>query len=203
MVAGGTTAGASSLLSARAATPRFCLAAAAGDSQVNLTWTPPVPGSTFTFYEGTAPGIGKPVKPDTVTNSSALVTGLTNGTTYYFWLAVGQAATAVSNTTVATPEALQKVRTYKFCLEAVAGDSQVNLTWIPSAPGNNFTIYDGTAPGVGKPVKPDTVTDSGALVTGLTNGTTYYFWLTVGQGTTAVTNTTSATPVAVPGRPPG
>ena len=72
------------------------------------------------------------------------------------------------------------MRTYKFCLAAVAGDSQVNLTWIPSAPGNNFTIYDGTAPGIGKPVKPDTVTDSGALVTGLTNGTTYYFWLTVG-----------------------
>ena len=115
MVAGGITAGAStlvpasaprgpsSLLSARAATPRFCLAAAAGDSQVNLTWTRPVPGSTFTFYEGTAPGGGKPVKPDTVANGSALVTGLTNGTTYYFWLAVGQASTAVSNTTVATP----------------------------------------------------------------------------------------------------
>ena len=162
-----------------------------------------MPGSTFTFYEGTAPGIGKPVTPGTVANASALVTGLTNGTTYYFWLAVGQASTAVSNTTVATPEALQKVRTYKFCLAAVAGDSQVNLTWIPSAPGNNFTIYDGTAPGIGKPVKPDTVTDSGALVTGLTNGTTYYFWLTVGRAATAVTNTTSATPVTVPGAPTG
>ena len=87
MVAGGMTAGASaivpasaprgpsSLLSARAATPRFCLAAAAGDSQVNLTWTRPVPGNNFTFYEGTAPGVGKPVTPDTVADGSALVTG--------------------------------------------------------------------------------------------------------------------------------
>ena len=202
------TAGASSLLSARAAAPRFCLVAAAGDSQVNLTWTPSVPArsvpaSNFTFYEGTAPGIGKPVTPGTVTNSSALVTGLTNGTTYYFWLAVGQASTVVSSTAVATPGALLQVRTYKFCLSAVAGDSQVNLTWIPSAPGNNFTIYEGTAPGIGKPVTPGTVTDSGALVTGLINGTTYYFWLTVGRATTAVSNTTSATPVTVPGAPTG
>ena len=207
------TAGASALLSSAAATPRFCLAAAAGDSQVNLTWTSSVPAravragsvpaSNFTFYEGTAPGIGKPVTPGTVTNSSALVTGLTNGTTYYFWLAVGQASTAVSSTAVATPGASLKVRTYKFCLSAVAGDSQVNLTWIPRAPGNNFTIYEGTAPGIGKPVTPGTVTDSGALVTGLTNGTTYYFWLTVGRATTAVSNTTSATPVTVPGAPTG
>jgi len=173
--------------SSAATTPRFCLAAAAGDSQVNLTWTPSAPArsaparsapaSNFTFYEGTAPGIGKPVTPGTVTNSSALVTGLTNDTTYYFWLAVGQASNVVSSTAVATPGALLQVRTYKFCLAAVAGDSQVNLTWIPSAPGNNFTIYEGTAPGTGKPVTPGTVTDSGALVTGLTNGTTYYFWL--------------------------
>ena len=67
-----------------------------------------MPGSTFTFYEGTAPGIGKPVTPGTVANGSALVTGLTNGTTYYFWLAVGQASTAVSNTTLATPEAIRR-----------------------------------------------------------------------------------------------
>ena len=148
-----------------------------------------VPASNFTFYEGTAPGIGKPVTPGTVTNSSALVTGLTNGTTYYFWLVVGQGLDVVSSTAwpprwamLAVP-AGQSARSAapRICLAAVAGDSQVSLTWIPVRrwPGNNFTIYDGTAPGTGKPARSGAVTDTSALVTGLTNGITYYFWLVV------------------------
>ena len=224
LTAGGSAAGApdpvlarapgapSSLLSARAAaTHRFCLAADAGDAKVNLTWTPAASGKIFTFYEGTASGTGKPVKPDTITGASALVTGLTNGTTYYFWLAVGTSPTAVSNTALAIPVGMmapigpappaRAVATHKVCLAADAGDKQVNLTWTPNVPGKIFTFYEGTASGTGKPVKPDTVTDAGALVTGLTNGTTYYFWLAVGTSPTAVSNTALAIPVGVPGPP--
>ncbi len=105
-------------------------------------------------------------RPDTVTDTSALVTGLADGTTYYFWLAAGKAPNVVSNIASATPVALLRVpaarpqparaTAHRFCLAAVAGDSQVNLMWVPSAPGNNFTFYEGTTQGIGKPVQAQT-----------------------------------------------
>src|SRR2546421_687417 len=60
MVAGGITSGASahvlapnescSVLSAKAASPRFCLKADPGNSQVQLTWSPSTPvGSVIVF----------------------------------------------------------------------------------------------------------------------------------------------------------
>ena len=89
----------------------------------------------------------------------------------------------------------------KFCLTSDAGNSQVSLTWTPSASKTNLTIYDGITPGIGKPAEVSTVTDTSALVTGLTNGTTYYFWLAVGK--VVMSNTVSATPVTVPESPAG
>ena len=118
MVAGGIAAGApalifaptpsgpSSLLSARAAAPRFCLTAVAEDSQVHLTWFPSAAGNDFTIYDGTVQDISKAGQVGTATGASAPVTGLTNGTTYYFWLvAGGQVSNVVSNMASATPAA--------------------------------------------------------------------------------------------------
>ena len=118
MVAGGIVAGApalilaptpsgpSSLLSARAAAPRFCLTAVADDSQVALTWFPSAPGNDLAIYDGTAQDISKAAPVGTATGTSAPVTGLTNGTTYYFWLVAGQAPNVVSNMASATPAAM-------------------------------------------------------------------------------------------------
>jgi hypothetical protein len=174
--------GPSSLLSARAAAPRFRLAAAAGNSQVNLTWTPSAPGSSFTFYEGTAPGIGKPVAPAnvTVTNGSALVTGLKDGTTYYFWLAAGKVPAVVSNTASATPVTVPGA---PAGLTATASDTEVRLSWTaPASAGGSpvatYKIYVATAPGVPGRAAAGSAKGTGATVAHLSNGTVYYFMVT-------------------------
>ena len=142
------SSGSSSLLSARAAAPKFCVSAVPGDSQVKLTWLPAVPGSGFTFYEGSAPGAGKPVTPGTVADGSAVVTGLTNGATYYFWLAVGKAPVVVSNAASATPHAVPGA---PVGLTPTPGNAQVHLSW--TAPASNgglpitgYNVYRGTSP---------------------------------------------------------
>jgi hypothetical protein len=169
--AAGTAAG--------AAAHKFCLMADAGDAQVRLTWTQSMKGTGFLIYQGTTPDAGNPVQPAAATDTRALVTGLTNGTTYYFWLAVGD--TVVSSTALATPTAgsgpAAQAPAHRFCLMADAGDKQARLTWTPSTKGTSFLIYQGTTPDAGKPVQPAAATDTRALVTGLINGTTYYFWL--------------------------
>ena len=221
MVAGGIAAGApalilapapsgpSFLLSAGAAAPKFCLAAAADDLQVHLTWVPSASGKDLAIYDGTASDFSKAAKVGTAAGTSALVTGLANGTTYYFWLVDAKVSNVVSNMASATPVGIlavpagQSARSAapRFCLAAEAGDKQVSLTWTPSASAKILTVYDGTTPGNGKPAEVSAVTDTSALVTGLANGTTYYFWLVVGQ--TQMSNIASATPAAVPGAPAG
>jgi predicted phage tail protein len=221
MVAGGIAAGApalilapapsgpSFLLSAGAAAPKFCLAAAADDLQVHLTWVPSASGKDLAIYDGTASDSSKAAKVGTAAGTSALVTGLTNDTTYYFWLVDAKVSNVVSNMASATPVGIlavpagQSARSAapRICLAAEAGDKQVSLTWTPSASAKILTVYDGTTPGNGKPAEVSAVTDTSALVTGLINGTTYYFWLVVRQ--TQMSTIASATPAAVPGAPAG
>lgn len=84
------------------------LTAAAGDTQVDLSWSAPANStvSSYNVYEGTSPGgeSGTPVASSTTT--SATVTGLTNGVTYYFVVTAvnGAGPGPSSNEASATPE---------------------------------------------------------------------------------------------------
>ena len=203
--------GPSSPQSARAAAPRFCLTAIAGDTQVQLRWFPSAPGEGLAIHYGTKGG-----KVNVA--ASALVDKLKNDTTYDFWLvADGEDPNVVSNMVSATPSAKPSAPTW-FCLTAVAGDTQVHLKWFPSAVGDGFAIYDGTKPDSNAAGKIGAATGTSALVdkladgTALVNGTPYNFWL-VGEGggpkvadgtrLNVVSNMASATPAAKPGAPAG
>jgi len=137
------------------------------------------------------------------------VTGLTNGTTYYFWLAVGTSPTAVSNTALAIPMGAPGPPAK---LTATAGNAQVTLSWAAPAstgglPVSGYMIYKGTSPGgeTGPPVNGSPVDGTGYTVTGLTNGTTYYFTVVAinAAGPGPPSDEASAVPVTVPGAPAG
>ena len=212
IVAGDIAAGASALApaprgpcsvpSAKAAAFKFCLMADAGDSQVRLTWTPLV--KDFIIYDGTIPGVGKPVKVSTATDMSALVTGLTNGTRYYFWLVVDKIV--MSNTASAIPVTVPGP---PAGLTATAGNVQVTLSWAAPAsdggsPVTGYDLYAGTTADFHGRAPVAKVTGTVVTVTGLVNGTTYYFRVTavnrVGEGSAAEAK---AIPVTVPGTPAG
>jgi Fibronectin type III domain len=217
MVAGGSVAGASgrifvpalskscSLLAARADAYRFCLKADAGNSQAKLTWDRPAARDNFAIYEESSQGIGKPINPDTATDTSALVTHLTNGTTYHFWLVVGQMR--ASNIASATPAA--EVPGPPARLTATPGNTEVTLSWAAPAsdggsPVTSYNVYQGTTAEFTGRAPVAKVTAISHTVTGLVNGTTYFFQVTavnpVGEGQASQV---SAVPVTVPGAPAG
>jgi predicted phage tail protein len=198
------------------------LTAAPGDQQVTLSWDPPAPDagspvSGYNVYEGTSPAgaTGPPVNSSPVNLTRYTVTGLTNGSTYYFTVKAvsrvgngeteGQASCDASATPVTVPEA-------PAGLTAVPGDQQVTLSWNPPAsdggsPVGGYNVYQGTSPGGegDTPVNSSLVTSTSYPVTGLTDGSTYYFTVKAvnAQGQSAASGEVPAIPVTVPGAPAG
>ena len=218
MVAGGIAAGAHALILAAAPSgpcspppktppPRFCLGAAAHDSQVQLTWTPSASGH-LVIYDGTVPDIRKALMVRPVTGRTASVAGLINGTTYYFWL-LDNKSNVVSNMASAVPVTVPGA---PAGLTATPGNAQLALSWAApvsdgGSPISGYIIYQGTSPGgeTGVPVNGLLVTGTSYTVTGLTNGTTYYFTVVAvnAAGQSPPTGEASAVPVTVPGAPAG
>jgi len=132
-----------------------------GSSQVTLSWTKPasdggLPIRGYNVYRGISPGgeSGTPVNGSSlVTATGYQVTGLTNGTTYYFMVtAVNRAGQGpTSNEVKATPAVTATKPGAPSRLGATPGDGQVTLSW--AAPGSDgglpirgYNVYQGTSP---------------------------------------------------------
>jgi Fibronectin type III domain len=97
-------------------------------------------------------------------------------------------------------------------VKAVAGASEVRLTWQPPPPGSaspapsspGYFVYEGTSPGRESkaPVNATPVSGLSYVVKGLANGTTYYFTVAA-AGTRATSAEVTATPATTPGAPAG
>ncbi len=160
------------------------LGATAGDAQVSLSWKAPSSdgGAAITgyrVYQGTSK---KPVA--SVTGTATTVKNLSNGTTYSFKVtAVNKAGEGpASGAASATPTAAVTKPGLPNGLTASPGNGKVTLSW--KAPGSDggsgisgYEIYRGTSPGgeSGTPVNASLVAGTSYTVTGLTNGTIYYF----------------------------
>jgi fibronectin type 3 domain-containing protein len=192
--------------------PPTGLSATAGNGQVTLSWKAPVEdgGSAIAGYdvhEGTSPGgeSGSSVG-GLIAGTSYTVTGLTNGTTYYFTAVSVNGAglqSSPSNEASATPVAPVTAPGAPTGLSATAGDAQVTLSWkAPSSDGGeqitSYDVLEGSTANfkAGHPV----ASSSGTSVTvkGLTNGTTYYFEVAAvnGVGAGPASGSVSATPAA-------
>jgi hypothetical protein len=140
------------------------------------------------------------------------VTGLSDGTRYYFTVAAVDSAGhpgPSSGEASATPVTVTRLGV-PGGLTATAGDSRVTLSWSAppgAAPAAGYDIYQGTSPGgeSGSPVTTSPVQGTSYTVTGLSDGTRYYF--TVAAVDSAghpgpSSGEASATPLKPPPPPP-
>ena len=182
------------------------LSAVAGDGQVTLS------GPTATDAVGIAKwqyriAAGAWVDiaaSNSTTMPSTVVGSLTNGTEYSFTVrALDAAANAsdASGAATATPEAADVTApALSGTLVATAGDGQAVLDWPDATDAVGVTGYDveyGTSTAYGSTITDPTA--STATITGLTNGTPYYFRVRAHDAAGNVSDwlTASATPFAV------
>lgn len=164
------------------------LTATRGVSQVALTWTAPAfnGGSTVTgysvYYSTSATGPWT-LFASGVTTTSSTVTGLTNGTPYWFRVTAtnlmgeGAAVTTATSTTPGTVPGVPQTFT------GTPGQYQVALNWTAPASNGGYTITGYTVFQATSATGPWTVVEAGIAgtsktVTGLTVGTTYWFRVT-------------------------
>jgi len=163
------------------ATPTGLTAAVWGGSGIYLKWNT-VSGASYNVYQGTSPGgegstpIATNVSPasSSSTSCSSFAGSLTSGKTYYFEVvAVNSAGTSgYSNEASATygvPSLAAPVG-----LKAVAGSTQVGLTWNPVAGATGYNLYRSVG-GAGFLLYQLNLTSTSYTDSGLTNGTSYSY----------------------------
>ena len=194
--AAGNESGLSAAASATTPTPATAPAAptgvtaTAGSASATVRWTAPgnggsaITGYTIRTYAGTSTTPSTTTTPAEATATSALVSGLANGTSYKFDViatnAVGSSQPSGQSAAV-TPVAAATAPAAPTGVTATAGSASATVRW--TAPGNGgsaitgYTIrtYAGTSTTPSTTTTPAGATATSALVSGLANGTSYKF----------------------------
>jgi len=172
--------------------------ATAGADQVSLSWTAATGADSYQVFVGTQSG-GEAAQATLtgVGGTSATVTGLASGTTYFFTVRAvsGKLLSFASSEVSAAPEALEPPTQ----LTATAGNGSIGLNWTAAAGVGSYSVFMGTTAGGESATAVSTgIMGTSTRITGLTNGTTYYFVIksVVASATSAASNEVSGVPVA-------
>jgi fibronectin type 3 domain-containing protein len=179
------------------------LLATPGDAKVALSWTAPATGTvkSYTVTRTTAGADAHtdiPVPTGTTYADSLLV----DGTTYYYVVSASNGTCLSSPSTVVSATPVQACAlTAPTGVLATPGNQQVTLTWPVSDAGSlTYVVSRGTAAGGPYGTVVSNPNPAGTIDTAVSNGTTYYYVVTVSNGTCTSPNSTevSAKPACTP-----
>ena len=179
------------------------LLASPSDSKVTLSWTAPATG-TVKSYVVTRTTAGADAHTDIAvpTGTTLADSPLVNRTTYYYVVSAsnGNCLSAPSAAVPATPNQVCAL-TAPMNVVATAGNQQVTLTWPISDAGSlSYVVSRGTAAGGPYGTVVPSPNPAGTIDTAVNNGTTYYYVVTVSNGTCTSPNSAEvpAKPVCTP-----
>lgn len=176
--------------------PPTNVSAVSGNAQAIISWTAASGATSYNLYYSTTTGVtvanGKKVAGVT---SPYTLTGLTNGTTYYLVVTAADAGGESASSTQTSVLPQVPVAGAPTGVSAAAGNAQATVTWTAVAGTSSYNLYYSTTTGVtaSSGTKVTNVT-SPYVLSGLTNGTTYYIIVTaVTSGGEAASSQVSTT----------
>jgi alpha-tubulin suppressor-like RCC1 family protein/fibronectin type 3 domain-containing protein len=170
-----------------------------GSGSLAISWPVVTGASAYTLQYGTVNGTYSTTVSSAAT-SPTTVSALTAGTPYYFNVIATNAIG--SGTSKAATSSLAGTPMSAFTLSSVVASSgQTIVTWAASTGSTSYSVLYGTASGnytttVANQTSP-------ATITGLTNGSTYYWMVKAvnASGNLNASNELSSQPIAVPSTP--
>jgi subtilase family serine protease len=177
--------------------PTGLAATAAGAGSLMLSWTASAGATSYNLFEGTsAGGEGATASKANISGATVTLTDLTPGQQYFFKLQAVNAGGMSAESVEASGTVVPAVPT---ALAAAAGNASVSLSWSAVAGAKTYNVYDAKSSGAegSMPVMTG-LTSPSASVTGLSNGTTYYFTVAAvdAGGVSAPSAEAHATPAA-------
>jgi len=182
------------------------ISATAGNAQSTISWSPASGATSYNLYWSTSPGVtienGTRI-PDVT--SPYTMTGLVNGTPYYWIVTAVNAGGEVASTQVSsTPQV--PAPGAPSAVSATAGNTQSTIRWWTVNGATSYNLYWSTSSDmtIQNGIKIPNVI-SPYTMTGLVNGTPYYWSVTAvnAGGEAASTQVTSTPQVPAPGTPTG
>jgi fibronectin type 3 domain-containing protein len=198
-----TTAGIISPLSNQAtvtlapSAPAAPQATPAGTGAVTVTWQASTGATTYSVFDGASATTATTLAKSGITATSYTVTGLTAGQTYFFTVVATDAGGASAPS--APSAGTTVIPVVPTGLTATAGNASVTLAWTAATGAATYNVFEGTAAGgEGTQAVQTGITGTSTSVSGLTNGTKYYFTVAAvnAGGTAGPSNEASATPAA-------
>jgi hypothetical protein len=140
---------------------------ASGNGQLSASWSAVAGAEQYEVYYSTINSI--PASPtQTISVTSATIGSLANGTSYYIWVKPINANGSGSTNTVVSAKPLG--------VPAVPSlsptEKQIHVTWTAVPGSDEYEVYYGTSSTLTTLWK--TTNETGASITGLTDGTVYY-----------------------------
>jgi len=155
-----------------------------GDGQVTLTWAAVDNATKYHVYRATSDNVSRFLHTYTVTvtDNSATDTTVANGTTYYYVVTAEGAGGEGAESAMVSAKPQAPAPGAPTGVTATPGDGKITISWTAVPGAASYNVYWSTSDNVsttgGTKITCDNTTTQ-KVVEGLTNGTTYYFVVTV------------------------
>jgi len=175
----------------------------AGSGQLTVSWQTAEGATAYEIWAGTTsnPTISTK-RGDDVTALSSIITGLTNGTTYYVWIkAKNTIGTSNFSPMVSgTPSGFLGIPQVPVNSTVSIGTGQITVTWAAVEGATAYEVWMGTVNNSASAAKngTDISTSLSKTISSLTNGTTYFIWVKAknNYGTSGFSPVISGKPIA-------